>query len=201
MGTGPKPYPVVYDTDNGFQYVFETGNIVIPEASPNAITELTGDVTAVGPGSVAATLADTAVTPGDYTSANISVDSKGRITAAANGSGGASFPAVIALTNQGADIGATAFFTASTAGMYRINFYGKCITDDAGASQGTISFSGAAVNTGAFSQLDLSSAGSIMSGTATVVLGAGDPMTYSFTGGGTYGTATYSLSLTAEILH
>jgi hypothetical protein len=48
--------------------------------------DLTGDVTTLG--STATTLADTGVTPGSYISPNISIDSKGRITAATSGTGG-----------------------------------------------------------------------------------------------------------------
>lgn len=58
------------------------------QASGNYITALTGDVTASGPGSAGATLATVNSNVGSFTNANITVNAKGLITAASNGTGG-----------------------------------------------------------------------------------------------------------------
>ena len=56
------------------------------QAAGNYITALTGDVTASGPGSSTATLATVNSNVGSFTNANITVNAKGLITAASNGS-------------------------------------------------------------------------------------------------------------------
>lgn len=85
-------------------------------------TGLTGGGTT---GVVALAIANTAVTPGSYTNANVTVNAQGQVTAASNGSGAVGVVAKVNLANQTANISQTAAYTTPTtaAGRYRLSCY------------------------------------------------------------------------------
>lgn len=84
LDAGNITFPAFFAADGQILGVGLDGNTLIVDAHENTF-ELTGDVTGSGaalPGSITATLADTAVEPGTYTRPEIIIDSKGRITGA-----------------------------------------------------------------------------------------------------------------------
>lgn len=85
------------------------------QAAGNYITALTGDGTASGPGSAALTLATVNSNVGSFTNANITVNAKGLITAASNGSAGSGTVTTVSVATANGFAGTVATATTTPA--------------------------------------------------------------------------------------
>ena len=89
---------VANTSQNGYLSSTDWNTFNGKQAAGNYLTALTGDATASGPGSAALTLATVNSNVGSFTNANITVNAKGLITAASNGSAGTGTVTSVALT-------------------------------------------------------------------------------------------------------